>query len=32
MVVGDKLHPSGLVYAFWADKLYEKVKSLNLKP
>jgi lysophospholipase L1-like esterase len=32
MAVADKLHPSGLIYTFWADKLYEKVKSLNLKP
>jgi lysophospholipase L1-like esterase len=31
MVVADKLHPSGLVYSFWADKLFEQVKSLNLK-
>jgi len=32
MVVEDKLHPSGLVYSLWADKLFEKVKTLNLKP
>jgi lysophospholipase L1-like esterase len=32
MVVEDKLHPSGLVYAFWADKLYEQVKTIYQKP
>ncbi len=31
MVVADKLHPSGLVYSYWADKLFEQVKALNLK-
>lgn len=31
MVVQDKLHPSGLVYSYWADKLFEQVKALNLK-
>jgi lysophospholipase L1-like esterase len=32
MVVEDKLHPSGLVYAFWADKLYEQAKTIFQKP
>jgi lysophospholipase L1-like esterase len=32
MVVEDKLHPSGLVYAFWADKLYDQVKTIYQKP
>lgn len=32
MVVEDKLHPSGLIYEFWADKLYEQVKKLYPKP
>jgi lysophospholipase L1-like esterase len=32
MVVEDKLHPRGLVYAFWADKLYEQVKTIYQKP
>jgi len=30
MVVEDKLHPSGLIYSFWAEKLFDQVKTLNL--
>jgi lysophospholipase L1-like esterase len=31
MVVGDDLHPSGLVYEFWAEILFDQVKTLNFK-
>lgn len=32
MAVADKLHPNGVIYAFWADKLYEQIKTLYQKP
>ena len=32
MLVSDKLHPSGMIYKIWADKLYDQVKTLTLNP
>lgn len=32
MVVEDKLHPSGLIYKIWADKLHEQVKHFIRSP
>ncbi len=32
MLVEDQLHPSGLVYAHWADLLLNQVETSNLEP
>ncbi|QYH41187.1 SGNH/GDSL hydrolase family protein [Algoriphagus sp. NBT04N3] len=32
MVVADQLHPSGLVYESWAEKIFNHVKTIDIKP
>jgi lysophospholipase L1-like esterase len=32
MVVSDQLHPSGLVYESWAEKIFNHVKTIDIKP